>query len=167
MAPYPPTPLIIGSTTPSEAATATAASKAFPPSSMISNPARVASGCAELTMPLVPTAGRAAVFRLAGPSRASGPAVVAGALRSGALRPYFFRRGGRLRDGLFHGRGWLASVFPCCSIRGRRPRATGAENHSEQGRQDGSFEDVNQLRYETTPSGGRDAPCETWPPSAR
>src|SRR5215204_319496 len=83
IAPYPPTPLIIGSTTPSEAATATAASKAFPPSSMISNPARVASGCAELIMPLVPTAGRAAVFRLAGPSRTSGSAVVAGALRSG------------------------------------------------------------------------------------
>jgi hypothetical protein len=50
---------------------------------MISNPARVASGCAELTMPLVPTAGRTAVFRLAGPSRTSGSAVVAGALRSG------------------------------------------------------------------------------------
>src|ERR671921_1486025 len=84
MAPYPPMPLIIGSTTPSEAATATAASKAFPPSSMISNPARVARGCAELTIPLVPTAGRIAVFRLAGPSRTSGSAVVAGALRSGA-----------------------------------------------------------------------------------
>src|ERR671913_1928945 len=83
MAPYPPMPLIIGSTTPSEAATATAASKAFPPSSMISNPARVASGCAELIMPLVPTAGRTAVFRLAGPSRTSGSAVVAGAPCSG------------------------------------------------------------------------------------
>src|SRR5215208_5985087 len=122
MAPSPPMPLIIGSTTPSEAATATAASKAFPPSSMIPNPARVVSGCAELTMPLVPTAGLAAVFR----------------------------RGCRLRDGLFHGRSWLASVFQCCSIRGSRPRATGAENHSEQGRQDGSFQDVKRLRYETT-----------------
>jgi hypothetical protein len=50
---------------------------------MISNPARVARGCAELTMPLVPTAGRTAVFRLAGPSRTSGSAVVAGTLRSG------------------------------------------------------------------------------------
>ena len=68
MAPYPPTPLIIGSTTFRAAETATAASKAFPPSSRISSPARVASGCAELTIPFVPTAGLLAVFLLAGPS---------------------------------------------------------------------------------------------------
>jgi hypothetical protein len=72
MAPYPPMPLISGSTTFSAAATATAASKALPPSARISSPAFVASGCAELTMPLVPTAGRVAVFRLAGPSTSSG-----------------------------------------------------------------------------------------------
>jgi hypothetical protein len=39
---------------------------------MISSPAFVASGCAELTMPFVPTAGLFAVFLLAGPS--TGPA---------------------------------------------------------------------------------------------
>src|SRR5215204_3481388 len=68
IAPYPPTPLIIGSTTPSAAETATAASKAFPPASRTSSPARVASGWAVLTIPLVPTAGRFAVFLLAGSS---------------------------------------------------------------------------------------------------
>src|SRR3712207_779210 len=72
-------PLIIGSTTFRAAATATAASKAFPPSSRISSPALVASGWAELTMPLVPTAGRVAVFLLAGPSTRSWSAPVASA----------------------------------------------------------------------------------------
>src|SRR5215207_437946 len=67
-------PLISGSTTFRAAATATAASKAFPPSSRISSPALVASGWAELTMPLVPTAGRVAVFLLAGPPAGSWPA---------------------------------------------------------------------------------------------
>src|ERR687897_1228468 len=68
MAPYPPTPLIIGSTTFGGGERPPAASKAFPPSSRISSPARVASGCAELTIPFVPTAGLLAVFLLAGPS---------------------------------------------------------------------------------------------------
>src|SRR5918998_6070603 len=72
IAPYPPTPLIIGSTTLSAAATATAASNAFPPSARISRPAFVASGCAELTIPLVPIAGRVAVLLVAGPSTGSG-----------------------------------------------------------------------------------------------
>src|SRR5918997_4972941 len=72
IAPYPPIPLISGPTTPGAAATPTAASNAFPPSARISSPAFVASGCAELTMPLVPIAGRVAVFLLAGPSTGSG-----------------------------------------------------------------------------------------------
>src|ERR671917_2866555 len=55
-------PLIIGSTTPRAAAPATAASKALPPSSRISRPARVARGFAELTMPEDPVAGLVAVF---------------------------------------------------------------------------------------------------------
>src|SRR5918996_3384172 len=55
-------PLIIGSTTPRAAATATAASKALPPSSRISRPARVARGFAELTMPEDPVAGLVEVF---------------------------------------------------------------------------------------------------------
>src|SRR5262249_52937992 len=59
-------PDIIGSTTFSVAATATAASKALPPASRISRPAWVASGCAELIIPRVPTAGREAVLRLVG-----------------------------------------------------------------------------------------------------
>jgi hypothetical protein len=58
-------PDIIGSTTFSVAATATAASKALPPASSISNPACVASGWAELIMPCLPTAGRDAELRLA------------------------------------------------------------------------------------------------------
>src|SRR5215211_699639 len=65
-------PLIPGSTTFRAAATATAASKAFPPSWRISRPALVASGWAELTIPLVPTAGRVGVFLLAGPSADAG-----------------------------------------------------------------------------------------------
>jgi hypothetical protein len=64
-------PLIIGSTTANAAETATAASKAFPPSLRTSSPACVASGWAELTTPFVPTAGRFAVFLLAGPSTGS------------------------------------------------------------------------------------------------
>src|SRR5947209_4633514 len=59
-------PDIIGSTTFSVAATATAASKALPPASRMSSPACVANGWAELTIPRLPTAGRAAVLRLAG-----------------------------------------------------------------------------------------------------
>jgi hypothetical protein len=55
-------PLIIGSTTPRAAATVTAASKALPPSSRISRPARVARGFAELTMPEDPVAGLVEVF---------------------------------------------------------------------------------------------------------
>src|SRR5215210_492994 len=62
IAPYPPMPLIIGSTTFRAAATATAASKAFPPSERISSPARVAYGLAELTMPEGPIAGLVGVF---------------------------------------------------------------------------------------------------------
>ena len=50
-------PLIIGSTTFRAAATATAASKALPPSERILRPARVARGFAELTIPDAPTAG--------------------------------------------------------------------------------------------------------------
>jgi hypothetical protein len=65
-------PLIIGSTTFKAAATATAASKALPPFWSTSSPARVASGWAELTMPLVPRAGRVGVFLVAGPSTGSG-----------------------------------------------------------------------------------------------
>src|SRR5918993_1067059 len=60
--PSPPMPLIIGSTTSSPAAPATAASKALPPSERISSPARVAYGLAELTIPDVPTAGSVVVF---------------------------------------------------------------------------------------------------------
>jgi hypothetical protein len=69
-------PLMYGSTTPKVAATATAASKALPPSSRTSRPARVASGWAELTIPFVPTAARAGVLVVAGPSRSWGPATV-------------------------------------------------------------------------------------------
>ena len=48
-----------GSTTPSAAAVATAASAALPPASSIRRPAIDASGCAELTAPPVPiTTGR-------------------------------------------------------------------------------------------------------------
>src|SRR5215831_13574105 len=50
-------PDIIGSTTFNVAAIATAASNAFPPAARMSNPACVARGWAELTMPDVPTAG--------------------------------------------------------------------------------------------------------------
>jgi len=64
--PKPPLPDIIGSTTFSVAATATAASKALPPASRISSPTCVASGCAELIIPRVPTAGRMDVLRLFG-----------------------------------------------------------------------------------------------------
>src|SRR3712207_6117889 len=55
-------PLIIGSVTPRAAATATDASKALPPSSSTSTPARVAYGLAELTMPDPATAGVLTVF---------------------------------------------------------------------------------------------------------
>src|SRR5215204_2880483 len=55
-------PLIIGSVTPRAAATATEASKALPPSSSTSTPARVAEGLAELTMPDPATAGVLTVF---------------------------------------------------------------------------------------------------------
>jgi hypothetical protein len=41
----------------------------LPPSSRTSTPARVASGCAALTIPFVPTAAREAVLVVAGPSR--------------------------------------------------------------------------------------------------
>src|SRR5215210_4351488 len=74
ISPYPPMPLIIGSTTLRAAPTATAASNALPPSSSTSTPARVASGCAALTIPFVPTAARAAVLVVAGPSLNSGSA---------------------------------------------------------------------------------------------
>jgi hypothetical protein len=53
----------------------------LPPSASISNPASVASGCALLTIPLVPTAGASDVFVLAAPSRrgsSSGSATVVG-----------------------------------------------------------------------------------------
>src|SRR5829696_345596 len=95
-APYPPTPLIIGSTTPRAAETATAASKAFPPASRTSSPARVASGWAELTMPFVPTAGRPVVFLLAGPSTgpASCPAAGSGVVGSVASSAVFPERWG-------------------------------------------------------------------------
>src|SRR5919202_6358545 len=64
IAPYPPMPDIIGSTTFKAAPTATAASKALPPSARVFRPACVASGLAELTMPDLPTAGLAVVFWL-------------------------------------------------------------------------------------------------------
>src|SRR6516225_731130 len=64
--PKPPMPDIIGSTTLSVAATATAASKALPPASKTSSPAWVASGCAVLIIPCLPTAGREAVLRFSG-----------------------------------------------------------------------------------------------------
>jgi hypothetical protein len=64
IAPYPPTPDIIGSTTFKAAPTATAASKALPPSARVFTPACVASGLAELTMPDLPTAGLVVVFWL-------------------------------------------------------------------------------------------------------
>src|ERR671938_294591 len=64
IAPYPPMPLIIGSTTFRAAATATDASKALPPSARTFRPARVASGLAELTIPDAPTAGLVGVFSL-------------------------------------------------------------------------------------------------------
>src|SRR5918998_3487869 len=72
-------PLIIGSTTPGGAAPAPAASKALPPSSMISRPARVARGLAELTMPEDPVAGLVAVFWVG-----SGTELAAGIKASGA-----------------------------------------------------------------------------------
>src|SRR3712207_5161663 len=55
-------PLIIGSTTPRVAATATAASKALPPCERISRPAWVARGLAELTIPEDPVAGLVGLF---------------------------------------------------------------------------------------------------------
>src|SRR5918998_3033794 len=85
IAPYPPTPLIIGSTTLRAAAAATAASKAFPPSARISRPAFVASGWAELTIPFVPTAGRVDVFLLAGPSTGLGAGSSARARSAGSV----------------------------------------------------------------------------------
>src|SRR3712207_3307368 len=80
-------PLMYGSTTPKEAATATAASKALPPSSRTSRPACVASGWAELTIPFVPTAARAGVLLVAGPSRSSGLATVLGGEDSTVVSP--------------------------------------------------------------------------------
>src|SRR5215210_1202377 len=80
-------PLMYGSTTPREAAIATAASKALPPASRTSRPARVASGWAELTIPFVPTAARVGVLLLAGPSRGSDPATVAGGVGSTVVSP--------------------------------------------------------------------------------
>src|SRR5215207_10222310 len=80
-------PLMYGSTTHREAATATAASKALPPASRTSRPARVASGWAELTIPFVPTAARVGVLLLAGPSRSSGPATVVGGAGSAVVSP--------------------------------------------------------------------------------
>src|SRR5215210_6346126 len=80
-------PLMYGSTTPREAATATAASKSLPPSSRTSRPARVASGWAELTIPFVPTAARVGVLLLAGPSRGSDPATLVGGAGSTAVSP--------------------------------------------------------------------------------
>src|SRR5919202_2273204 len=55
-------PLIIGSTTPRAAATATAASKALPPFERICRPACVARGFAELTIPRDPVAGLVELF---------------------------------------------------------------------------------------------------------
>ena len=52
---------------------ATAASNAFPPAFRISIPARVASGCAVLTMPAVPTAGTGAASRAPGACVCEGP----------------------------------------------------------------------------------------------
>src|ERR671916_1438020 len=80
-------PLMYGSTTLKEAATATAASKALPPSLRTSRPACVASGWAELTIPFVPSAARVGVLLLAGPSRSSGPATVAGGVGSTVVSP--------------------------------------------------------------------------------
>src|SRR5918993_3221712 len=80
-------PLIYGSTTPREAATATAASKPLPPSSRTSRPACVASGWAELTIPLVPTAVRVGVLLLAGPSLGPDPATVVGGSGSTGVSP--------------------------------------------------------------------------------
>jgi hypothetical protein len=59
MVPYPPSPEFSGSTTFSTAATATAASKAFPPARRIATPASLASGCAVLTIPAVASTGGA------------------------------------------------------------------------------------------------------------
>src|SRR5882672_3485079 len=75
LTPNPPTPDIIGSTTFSVAATATAASKALPPASRISSPACVANGCAELIIPCLPTAGREVVLRLVGLSWPAQPRI--------------------------------------------------------------------------------------------
>src|SRR5215203_637293 len=72
-------PLIIGSTTPRAAATATAASKALPPSSRISRPARVARGFAELTMLEDPVAGLVEVLWVG-----SGTELAAGVKASGS-----------------------------------------------------------------------------------
>src|ERR687898_1563273 len=93
-------PLMYGSTTPKVAATATAASKALPPSSRTSRPARVASGWAELTIPFVPTAARAGVLLVAGPSRTWGPATVLGGEDSTVLSlSARFVRGDGVRSG--------------------------------------------------------------------
>src|SRR4029450_6071766 len=54
--PPPPRPHIMGSRTPSAAATAIAASKALPPRSRIAAPTRAARGCAEAIMPRRPKA---------------------------------------------------------------------------------------------------------------
>src|SRR5215212_11794730 len=78
-------PLMYGSTTPREAATA--ASKALPPSSRTSRPARVASGWAELTIPFVPTAARLGVLLLARPSRGSDPPTAVAGSGSTAVSP--------------------------------------------------------------------------------
>ncbi len=71
MVPYPPIPDIMGSTTLRAAATATAASNAFPPRSSTSTPTRVARGWAVETMPPVAIAGTvSATARATGPDHA-------------------------------------------------------------------------------------------------
>src|SRR5215216_2190796 len=85
-APYPPMPLIIGSTTPKLVATATAASKAFPPSARISRPACVAKGLAELTIPDAPIAGLVDVLWLGfGAGSATDAEVVGSVVSSPAI----------------------------------------------------------------------------------
>src|ERR671926_1933272 len=87
IAPYPPMPDIIGSTTFKAAPTATAASKALPPSARIFRPACVASGWAELTMPEAPTAGLVGVLWLGVGLLARRVAVVDPVVSSPALSP--------------------------------------------------------------------------------
>ena len=79
-------PLIIGSTTPKLVATATVASKAFPPSARMLRPACVAKGLAELTIPDAPLAGLVDVLWLGfGAGSATGAEVVGSVVSSPAI----------------------------------------------------------------------------------